>query len=163
MSLTRLALKFAVPAVKLEAYRRYLFIGPHPDDIEIGAGATAAKLAAEGKDVDVLVGSDGKISAAHALGASGAIAGTANLITNVVVSLWRALEAGDAEAAASYQADVEPIRDVLHMGSTPQTLKRALELAGVPVGPARRPVAETTPGVDEKVRAMLDHYGIAHE
>lgn len=31
MSLTRLALKFAVPAVKLEAYRRYLFIGPHPD------------------------------------------------------------------------------------------------------------------------------------
>ena len=46
MSLTRLALKFAVPAVKLEAYRRYLFIGPHPDDIEIGAGATAAKLAA---------------------------------------------------------------------------------------------------------------------
>ena len=48
-------------------------------------------------------------------------------------------------------------------GSTPQTLKRALELAGVPVGPARRPVAETTPGVDEKVRAMLDHYGIAHE
>ena len=84
--------------------------------------------AARGKDVDVLVGSDGKISAAHALGASGAIAGTANLITNVVVSLWR-----------------------------------ALELAGVPVGPARRPVAETTPEVDEKVRAMLDHYGIAHE
>ena len=46
MSLTRLALKFAMPAVKLEAYRRYLFIGPHPDDIEIGAGATAARLAA---------------------------------------------------------------------------------------------------------------------
>ena len=41
MSLTRLALKFAAPAVKLEASRRYLFIGPHPDDIEIGAGATA--------------------------------------------------------------------------------------------------------------------------
>ena len=75
----------------------------------------------------------------------------------------RALEAGDAEVAASFQADVEPIRDVLHMGSTPQTLKRALELAGVPVGPARRPVAETTPEVDDKVRAMLDHYGIAHE
>ena len=44
MSLTRLALKFAVPAVKLEAYRRYLFIGPHPDDIEIGAGATARAM-----------------------------------------------------------------------------------------------------------------------
>ena len=41
--------------------------------------------------------------------------------------------------------------------------ERALELAGVPVGPARRPVAETTPEVDDRVRAMLDHYGIAHE
>lgn len=119
--------------------------------------------AARGKGVDVLVGSDGRISEAHALGASGAIAGTANLITGVVVSLWRALEAGDAGAAAALQADIEPLRDVLHMGSAPQTLKRALELAGVPVGPARRPVAETAPEVDERVRAMLDHYGIAHE
>lgn len=119
--------------------------------------------AVRGRGVDVLVGSDGMISAAHALGASGAVAGTANLVTGVVVSLWRALEAGDARAAATLQADVEPVRDVLHMGSAPQTLKRALELAGVPVGPARRPVAETTPEVDERVRAMLDHYGIAHE
>ena len=60
MSLTRLALKFAVPAVKLETYRRYLFIGPHPDDIEIGAGATAAKLAARGKSVCFLICLDGR-------------------------------------------------------------------------------------------------------
>ena len=62
----------------------------------------------------------------------GAIAGTANLITNVVVSLWRALGLA-TPGPPSYQAGVEPIRDVLH-DSTPQTLKRALELA------ARRPV-----------------------
>ncbi len=55
--------------------------------------------AAEGKNVDLIVGSDGKISAAHALGASGTIAGTANLITEVVVKLWAALEAGDAAEA----------------------------------------------------------------
>lgn len=60
MSLTRLALKFAAPAVKLETYLRYLFIGPHPDDIEIGAGATAVKLAAEGKDVAFLICTDGR-------------------------------------------------------------------------------------------------------
>ena len=60
MSLTRLALKFAAPAVKLETYRRYLFIGPHPDDIEIGAGATAAKLAARGKSVCFLICLDGR-------------------------------------------------------------------------------------------------------
>lgn len=118
--------------------------------------------AAAGNDVDVLVGSDGKISEAHALGASGAIAGTANLITEVVVDLWKALEAGNADEAARLQAEIEPIRDVLHLGSTPQTLKRSLELAGYEVGPARHPVTEVAEGVDEKVIAMLDHYGIAH-
>ena len=118
--------------------------------------------AARGNDVDVLVGSDGKISEAFALGASGTIAGTANLITDVVVRLWEALEAGDAELAAQLQAEVEPIRDVLHLGSTPQTLKRSLELSDIPVGPGRAPVSETTPDVDEKIKAMLDHYGISH-
>ena len=118
--------------------------------------------AAAGHDVDVLVGSDGKISEAHALGAQGTIAGTANLITKVVVDLWKALEAGNAEEAVRLQAEIEPIRDILHLGSTPQTLKRSLELAGYPVGPARFPVTEVAEGVDEKIYAMLDHYGITH-
>ena len=119
--------------------------------------------AAKGNDVDVLVGSDGKISAAHAMGAAGAVAGTANLITDVVVNLWRALEAGNAAEAERLQAEIEPIRDVLHLGSTPQTLKRSLELAGYEVGPARFPVTEVAEGIDEKCIAMLDHYGIAHK
>lgn len=119
--------------------------------------------ASKGKDVDVIVGSDGKISAAHALGATAAIAGTANLITEVVVNLWKALEAGDAAEAERLQGEIEPIRNVLHLGSTPQTLKRSLELAGCPVGPARYPVTGVDEGVDEKCLAMLDHYGIAHK
>ena len=49
MSLLPFVLRLAAPAPQLEAYDRFLFLGPHPDDIEIGAGATAAKLAAMGK------------------------------------------------------------------------------------------------------------------
>ena len=64
MSITRLALKFAAPLPKLESFERYLFIGPHPDDIEIGAGATAAKLAAMGKKVGFLVCVDGRFGSA---------------------------------------------------------------------------------------------------
>ena len=60
MGLTKLVLKFAVPVPKVESFERYLFIGPHPDDIEIGAGATAAKLAAMGKEVCFLVCLDGR-------------------------------------------------------------------------------------------------------
>ena len=60
MSITGLALRFAAPLPKLESFQRYLFIGPHPDDIEIGAGATAAKLRAMGKEVCFLICTDGR-------------------------------------------------------------------------------------------------------
>ena len=60
MGLTRLALRFAAPAPRPGDFRRCLFIGPHPDDIEIGAGATAARFAAEGKEVSFLICLDGR-------------------------------------------------------------------------------------------------------
>ena len=66
MSITKLALKFALPHPALEEYDRFLFIGPHPDDIEIGAGATAAKLAAAGKKVCFLICIDGRFGDANA-------------------------------------------------------------------------------------------------
>lgn len=66
MSLTKAILKFAAPIPKIENYQRFLFIGPHPDDIEIGAGATAAKLAAMGKDVCFLICIDGRYGTANA-------------------------------------------------------------------------------------------------
>lgn len=65
MSLTRLALRMTVPIPKLERFERYLFVGPHPDDIEIGAGATAAKLAAMGKQVCFLICTDGRFGSGH--------------------------------------------------------------------------------------------------
>ena len=56
----RRILKLAVPVPNIENYQRFLFVGPHPDDIEIGAGATAAKLAAMGKEICFLVCLDGR-------------------------------------------------------------------------------------------------------
>ena len=60
MGLTAFVLKFAAPAPKLTDFSRYLFIGPHPDDIEIGAGATVAALCKMGKQVTFLICTDGR-------------------------------------------------------------------------------------------------------
>lgn len=60
MSIAGLALKLAAPLPKLEGFTRFLFVGPHPDDIEIGAGATAAKLTALGREVCFLICLDGR-------------------------------------------------------------------------------------------------------
>ena len=67
MSLLGRIIHLAAPVPQVEAYERYLFLGPHPDDIEVGAGATAAKLAAAGKQVCVLVCTDGRYGLENAL------------------------------------------------------------------------------------------------
>ncbi len=66
MSLTSLILRAAAPVPKPDEFRRYLFIGPHPDDIEIGAGASVAKLAAAGKHISFLICMDGRYGLSHA-------------------------------------------------------------------------------------------------
>ena len=66
MGLTSVALKIAAPLPDIESFERYLFIGPHPDDIEIGAGATAAKLAQAGKKVCFLICADGRFGDGYA-------------------------------------------------------------------------------------------------
>ena len=66
MSMLRSILKAAVPFPEIEKYQRFLFVGPHPDDIEIGAGATAAKLAAMGKEICFLICLDGRFGDGNA-------------------------------------------------------------------------------------------------
>ena len=60
MNLIRTALKFAAPAAKIESYERYMFIGPHPDDIEIGAGGTIAHLKSLNKEICFVICTDGR-------------------------------------------------------------------------------------------------------
>ena len=66
MGLTKTILKLAAPLPRLEEQKRFLFIGPHPDDIEIGAGATVAKLIDMGKEVRFLVCIDGRFGTVNA-------------------------------------------------------------------------------------------------
>lgn len=58
-------LKKIVPIPKIEDYSTFLFVGPHPDDIEVGAGATVAKLVELGKKVSFLVCTDGRCGSAN--------------------------------------------------------------------------------------------------
>ena len=60
MSFTKFIIDIAVKNPKIESYNNYLFIGPHPDDIEIGAGATVSKLKKLNKKVTFLICLDGR-------------------------------------------------------------------------------------------------------
>ena len=52
-------LKLVSPLPDIEKYNRIMFVGPHPDDIEIGAGATINKMVKAGKDIFMLICTDG--------------------------------------------------------------------------------------------------------
>lgn len=95
--------------------------------------------AVEGTKINVLVGSDSKILAGYRMGATGAIAGTSNLITDTLVGLDQAYRAGEFEKAQKLQQDIEELRKVLPLGTVLSILKRAVEMAGIAeVGPARK-------------------------
>lgn len=56
-------IKKIVRVPRLEKFSRYLFIGPHPDDIETACAPTVKKLTDAGKEVVFLVATDGRMGA----------------------------------------------------------------------------------------------------
>ena len=54
-------LKRVAPLPKLDSYERYLFIGPHPDDIEVACAPTIRALTQSGKQVSFLILTDGRM------------------------------------------------------------------------------------------------------
>ncbi len=114
--------------------------------------------ATKDEDFMVLSGSDSLILKALQVGASGAIAATANLITDIDVSIYQNWLKGDIASAEKAQQDIEVLRAVLKLGTVPSVLKKAVELAGVPVGSPRLPVLPLTEDKIDKVKEVVDYY-----
>lgn len=114
--------------------------------------------ATKGQDFCVLSGSDSLILKALQLGATGAIAATSNLLTELDVSIYRNFLKGDIESAEKAQKEIDVLRAVLKLGTVPSILKKSLELSGIPVGPARLPVSEPNEEIVKKIKEMLNYY-----
>ncbi|MBP2631735.1 MAG: dapA4 [Firmicutes bacterium] len=110
------------------------------------------------EDFSVLSGSDSLILDALKIGATGAIAATSNLITDIDVSIYEKFLKGDIAGAEKAQQEIEVLRAVLKAGTVPSILKKAVEMSGISVGPARLPVTQPKEEVIEKIQKMLDYY-----
>lgn len=125
------------------------------DEATIKAYAAIAKTTG----LRLLIGSDSKISFGYGLGASGAVAGTSNVIAKTLVELDQALRTQDKTTAHRLQADIDVIRSVLGLGTVPSVMKRAVELANIAtVGPARKPVQALNEESDCKILEALAYY-----
>lgn len=109
--------------------------------------------------LSVLAGSDSLILWSLLAGAAGAIAGTANVFPEIAVRIYSLWQQGKMEEARAEQFHLRPFRDVMAMGNPNSVVKRAMNLLGYPVGPARRPVSGTnSKAIDEALETVLKLY-----
>jgi len=87
-----------------------------------------------------------------------AIAGTANVYPEISLEIYRLWKDGRIEEAILEQARLRPLRDVMKLGNPNSVIKRAMNLLGHPVGPAREPVGGVSPKIDDELRKAFGHY-----
>ena len=108
--------------------------------------------------LSVLAGNDSLILWTLLAGGTGAIAGTANVFPELSIGVYNLWKEGKIEEAMEMQIRLRPFRDVMAMGNPNSVVKRAMNLLGYPVGPARGPVAGANERIDSALEAAFKLY-----
>lgn len=93
-----------------------------------------------GMDFSVLAGTDVLILKTLINGGKGAVSATTNIFPSVVVSIYDSFIAGDIKKAQEAQDKIAVLSAAIKPGTVPGALKQASVLAGIPAGPAKKPV-----------------------
>ena len=88
----------------------------------------------------VLAGTDSLILDTLKTGGTGAIAATANVVPELVVSIYENFKKGRIDDAEAAQNKLKPLRDAFRLGTAPGILKEAANMIGIRAGPSRMPV-----------------------
>lgn len=93
---------------------------------------------------------------AFVAGATGWCTAAANLIPELNLRLYQAVQAGELEQAKALFYRQLPLLDFILKGGLPATIKAGLEMTGLPVGEPRRPVFGLDAQGREQLKALLD-------
>ena len=104
-----------------------------------------------GDVVSTFLGWDSLLLAALTEGAAGVMAGTANVMPEELVSVCRAVQAGDFGRARAEWAEIYPLMDAIMSAPFIPAVKAALRARGVPVGECRPPIL----GLDADTEAAI--------
>lgn len=88
-------------------------------------------------------------------GAKGSVPGTCNIAPDLSVGIYEAFRRGDIAAAQALQLKLSPLRLGLAIGTGPGTIKAAMNLMGLDVGPSRAPISPLRPEQQDKLRGIL--------
>jgi 4-hydroxy-tetrahydrodipicolinate synthase len=122
---------------------------------------TSAIIRACPADFRVFVGRDTLIYGALCYGADGAVGLAVNVAPALAVGIYDAYHAGDHARARDLQTRMSALREGLaRHGTYPVWVKEALELMGIPVGPARPPILPLNPDQRASLKAVLQSAGV---
>jgi 4-hydroxy-tetrahydrodipicolinate synthase len=108
--------------------------------------------------LSVLAGNDSLILWTLLAGGSGAIAGWSNVYPELIVSIYTLWKEGRIKEANERQISIRPLRDVMRLGNPNSVVKRAMNLLGHPVGPAREPASGLDPRIDTELKKAFERY-----
>lgn len=108
--------------------------------------------------LNVVAGNDSLILWTLRAGGTAAIAGCSNVFPELMVSIYQLWADGKIEEANEAQKKIRPFRNVMQLGNPNSVVKRAVELLGYPVGPAREPSNCNNPKIDSALLKVFVLY-----
>lgn len=108
--------------------------------------------------LSVLAGSDSLILWTLLAGGAGAISGCSNVFPELMVSIYNLFKEGKIAEANEAQKKIRPFRNVMQMGNPNSVVKRAAQLLGYNVGPARAPSNVQNKAIDDALLEVFKLY-----
>jgi len=106
-------------------------------------------------DFSVLTGIDTLVLPGLLAGSQGAILGSANVCPELSLEIVRLFDAGQHDKAWEVQNRLTRFWLAMSLGSFPAPIKAAMELRGLPAGPARSPITALTEEARRALRQEL--------
>jgi len=106
----------------------------------------------------VMSGNDSLILWTLMAGGKGGVTAVANILPEVMVSIYKYWVEGDFEKAKEAQDSIRPIRDCFKYGNPNSIVKRAANLIGQPVGPCRKPFGMVSKEADAAIMDTINKY-----
>jgi len=109
-----------------------------------------------GDVISTFIGWDSLLLQAITEGAAGVMAGTANVMPAELVSIHRALRAGDLTRAQTEWARIYPLMDAIMSAPFIPAVKAALDAAGIPVGGPREPLLGLDTATTARIASLVE-------
>jgi 4-hydroxy-tetrahydrodipicolinate synthase len=113
-----------------------------------------------GDRITVLSGDDFTVLPLLAIGGKGVISVVSNVAPGDMARMCTAFFAGDLATARQLHYKMWPLMEAMFYETNPAPAKTALKLMGRITGEVRQPLCPLTPANEEKLRTVLQRYGL---